>query len=141
MSATPMTDIAAAMSRSDPATDRRLPSQCKTGVDASSPRMAPTVTPARSSPIVVVSTARLALMAGMRGPHVETAIPPSPNAPVMVHRQRVSVPRSVATRASVTARSRHTQKTFRWKVSRPGAAGEQPLEDRKRAPDVHGSGI
>ncbi len=94
MSARPMTVIAAAMRSSAPVTARRLPSQCKTGVDASSPKMAPTVTPARSSPIVAVPMPRLALIAGSRGPHAETVIPPSPNAAVIVHRQRTSVERS-----------------------------------------------
>ena len=86
-----MTVIAAAMSRSAPATARRLPSQCRTGVDASSPRMAPTVTPASSSPIVAVPTPRSALMAGSRGPQAEMVIPPSPNAAVTAQRQRASV--------------------------------------------------
>jgi len=52
--------------------------------------MAPTVTPARSSPIVAVPMPRLALMAGSRGPQVAIVIPPSPNAAVTVHRQRAS---------------------------------------------------
>ena len=111
---------------------RRLPSQCRTGVDASSPRMAPTVTPARSSPIVAVPMPRPALMAGSRGPHAEMVIPPSPNAAVTVHRQRASVEGSV-----VTIRLR--SKTFQWKVSR--VAREQPLQDRQRATYVHGAGI
>ena len=102
MSARPMTAIAAAMSRSAPAIDRRLPSQCRTGVDASSPRMAPTVTAARSSPIVAVSMPRPALIAGSRGPHAEMAIPPSPNAAVTVHRQRARPERPAATTVPVT---------------------------------------
>jgi hypothetical protein len=60
VSARPMTASAAAVSRSAPATARRPPSQCRTGVDATSPRMAPTVTPARSSPIVAVPMPRAA---------------------------------------------------------------------------------
>ena len=102
MSARPKAVIAAAMSRSAPARDRRLPSQCSTGVDASNPRMAPTVTPARSSPIVAVPVPRAALMAGSRGPHAETVIPPSPNAVVTVHRQRTSVGRPVPAMSAVT---------------------------------------
>ena len=102
MSARPKAVIAAAMSRSAPARDRRLASQCRTGVDASNPRMAPTVTPARSSPIVAVPMPSAALIAGSRGPHVETAIPPSPNAVVTVHRQRTSAGRPVPAMASVT---------------------------------------
>ncbi len=89
-SPTPMTARVAAMSSSAPVTARRLPSECRTGVEASSPRMAPTVTPARSSPMVAGPMPRLALMAGSRGPHAETVIPPSPNAAVTVHRQRAS---------------------------------------------------
>ena len=102
MSARPKAVIAAAMSRSAPASDRRLPSQCSTGVDASNPSMAPTVTPASSSPIVAVPVPRAALMAGSRGPHAETVIPPSPNAVVTVHRQRTSVGRPVPAMAAVT---------------------------------------
>ena len=64
--------------------------------------MAPTVTPARSSPIVAVPMPRLTLMAGSRGPHAETVIPPSPNAAVIVHRQRASVEGSGVTTACVT---------------------------------------
>jgi hypothetical protein len=102
MRATPMTVIAAAMSRSAPMMARRPPSRCRTGVDAISPRMAPTVTPARSSPIVAVPMCRPALIAGSRGPHAEMVIPPSPNAAVTVHRQRASAGRSALTAASVT---------------------------------------
>ena len=93
MSARPMTAIAAAMSSSAAAMARRLPSQCSTGVDASSPKMAPTVTPARSSPIVAVPMPRPALMAGSRGPHAEMVTPPSPNAAVTAHRHRACVER------------------------------------------------
>ena len=39
---------------------------------------------------------------GSRGPHAETAIPPSPNAAVTVHRQRASAGRPVVTSACVT---------------------------------------
>ena len=88
--------------------DRRLPSQCRTGVDASSPRMAPTVTPARISPIVAVPMPRPALMAGSRGPHAETVIPPSPNAAVTVHRQRASAGRPSVTAVSVSASALNT---------------------------------
>ena len=86
----PMTARAAAMSSSAPVTARRLPSQCRTGVEASSPPMAPTVTPARSSPMVAVPMPRLVLMAGSRGPQAAMVIPPRPNAAVIVHRQRTS---------------------------------------------------
>ncbi len=89
-SARPMTAIAAAMSRIAPQTARRLPSQCSTGVEASSPRMAPTVTPASISPIVAVPTPRSALTAGSRGPQAETVIPPSPKAAVIARRHRAS---------------------------------------------------
>ncbi len=41
-------------------------------------------------------------MAGSRGPHAETAIPPSPNAVVTVHRQRTSAGRPVPATAAVT---------------------------------------
>jgi hypothetical protein len=41
-------------------------------------------------------------MAGSRGPHAETAIPPSPNAIVTDHRQRTSVERSVPAMGAVT---------------------------------------
>ena len=131
MSARPMTVIAAAMSSSAPVTARRLPSQCRTGVDASSPRMAPTVTPARSSPIVAVPMPRLALMAGSRGPHAEMVIPPSPNAAVIVHRQRASAAarrdKDVRHRAAPDQRRAASDaKTFQWKVSRaenPGSPG------------------
>src|SRR5436309_3306862 len=132
MSARPMTASAAVMSSSAAAMARRLPSQCRTGVDPSSPRMAPTVTPARSSPIAAVSMPRPALMAGSRGPHAEMVIPPSPNAAVTDHRHRARAERSV-----VTIRLR--SKTFQWKVSR--APREQALEDRQRAADVDGPGI
>jgi hypothetical protein len=64
--------------------------------------MAPTVTPASSSPIVAVPVPRSALMAGRRGPHAETVIPPSPNAVVTVHRQRASAGRPVPATAAVT---------------------------------------
>ena len=123
MSARPMTVIEAAMSSSAPVTARRLPSRCRTGVDASSPRMAPTVTPARSSPIVAVPMPRPALMAGSRGPQVETAIPPSPNAAVIVHRQRVSVVRSGVTTASVTGLRRPppSPRHRRSRADSPGA--------------------
>ncbi len=97
-----MTVIATATSSSAPAMARRLPSQCRTEVEASSPKMAPTVTPARSSPIVAVPMPRPALIAGSRGPHAETVIPPSPNAAVTVHRQRANAGRLVVTSASVT---------------------------------------
>ena len=86
----PMTVNAAAMSRTAPATARRLPSRCSRGVEASSPRMAPTVPPASSSPSVAVPTPRSALTAGSRGPQVEMVIPPSPNAAVITQRQRAS---------------------------------------------------
>jgi len=98
-----MTVIAEAMSRSAPVTDRRLPSQRKTGADASNPRIAPTVTPARSKPITAVLISRLAFIAGNRGPHAEIAIPPRPNAAVIVHRQRASTEPWVVTRTSVTS--------------------------------------
>jgi hypothetical protein len=90
MSATPMRVIAAAISRIAPATARRPPSRCMSGVEPSSPRMDPTVAPASSSPIVAVPTSRLALMAGSRGPQAETVIPPRPNAAVIARRQRAS---------------------------------------------------
>jgi hypothetical protein len=95
-----MTAIAAAMSSSAAIMARRLPSRCRTAVDTSSPAIAPTVTPARSSPIVAVPMPRLSLMAGRRGPQVAMVIPPSPNAAVTVHRQRASVMRCVTTTAS-----------------------------------------
>jgi hypothetical protein len=41
-------------------------------------------------------------MAGSRGPHAETVIPPNPNAIVTAHRQRTSVERSVPAMAAVT---------------------------------------
>src|SRR5215470_15252429 len=132
MSARPMTASAAVMSSSAAAMARRLPSQCRTGVDPSSPRMAPTVTPARSSPIVAVLTPRPALMAGSRGPHAAMVIPPSPNAAVTDHRQRARAKRSAAT---IRLRS----KTFQWKIS--WASREQALEDRQRAAYVDIPGI
>ena len=49
-----------------------------------------------------VPVPRAALMAGSRGPHAETAIPPSPNAVVTVHRQRTSAGRPVPAMAAVT---------------------------------------
>jgi hypothetical protein len=53
--------------------------------------MAPTVTVPRSSPMVAVSIPSLDLIAGSLGPHVETAIPPSPNAAVTLQRQRTII--------------------------------------------------
>ena len=88
-SARPMALIAAAMSTSAPTIALRLPAQCRTGVEASNPSMAPTVTPASSRPMVAVLMPRPDLIAGSRGPHAEMAIPPSQNVAVMVHRQRV----------------------------------------------------
>ena len=96
MSASPMTVIAAAMSSSAPARARRAPSQCSSGVDPSSPRIAPTVTPASSSPIVAVSMPSSDWMAGSRGPQAESVIPPSANAAVTVQRQRASARPSAA---------------------------------------------
>ena len=84
------------MSRVAAVRARRLPSRCRTGVEASSPMMAPTVTPARNRPIVAVPIPRLALMAGSRGPQVETVIPPSANAAVTAHRQRPGPGRAAA---------------------------------------------
>jgi hypothetical protein len=100
-----MTAIAAAMSSSAPAMVRRLPSACRTGVDASSPMMAPTVTPTRSTPIVAVPVPSSAWMAGSRGPHAEMVIPPSPNAAVTVHRQRASAGRPGLTAGPAAASS------------------------------------
>ena len=97
MSATPSSVIAVAMSSSAASTARRLPSRCSSGVEPSSPRMDPTVTPARSSPMVPVPMPRSALMAGSRGPQAEIVIPPRPNATVTAHRQRA---RDVGTIAS-----------------------------------------
>ena len=126
MSARPITVIAAAMSRSAPARDRRLPSQCRTGVDASNPRMAPAVTPARSSPIVAVPVPRAALMAGSRGPHAETAIPPSPNAIVTARRQRASAGRPVPATASVTGTLPPAPPGRRWPGTASVPAGRRP---------------
>ena len=96
MSASAIIVIAAAMSQSAPASARRAPSQCKTGVDPSSPPMAPMVTPASSSPIVPVSMPSSVLIAGSRGPQAESEIPPSANAVVIAQRQRASARPSVA---------------------------------------------
>ncbi len=65
-------------------------------MDPSSPPMAPTVTPASSSPIVAVSMPSSVLMAGSRGPQAESAIPPRANAAVIAQRQRASVRPSAA---------------------------------------------
>ena len=66
--ATPMTAKAAATTRSDAVTPPRLPSRWSTGAEMTRPAMAPTVTPARSRPIVAVPMPSSALTAGSRGP-------------------------------------------------------------------------
>ena len=51
---------------------------------------------------MAVPVPRAALMAGSRGPHAETVIPPSPNAVVTDHRQRPGAGRPVPAMAAVT---------------------------------------
>ena len=67
---------------------------------------------------MAVPVPRAALMAGSRGPHVETVIPPSPNAIVTVHRQRTSAGRPVPATASVTGPLPRPPPSRRW----PGTA-------------------
>jgi hypothetical protein len=56
----------------------------------SRPMIDPTVAQARTRPIVPVPTRRSDLIAGSRGPHVDTVIPPRANAVMMALRHRVN---------------------------------------------------
>src|SRR6202167_4260076 len=143
MSATPSNVIAVAMSSSAARMARRPPSRCSSGVEPSSPRMDPTVTPARSSPMVPVPMPRSALMAGGRGPQAEMVIPPRPNATVTAHRQRAEDSGTIASTRrnlpveSITLGARRIPGRGRLgRRPRLGAEREQPLEDGQRAADV-----
>ena len=99
--ATPMTAIAAAMTRSDAVTPPRLPSRWSIGAEATRPAMAPTVTPARSRPIVAMLMPSSALTAGSRGPQAATVIPPRPKAAMIALRHRNRAARSTTIVVSV----------------------------------------
>ena len=72
---------------------------------------------------MAVPMPRSALMAGSRGPHAETAIPPSPNAVVTVHRQRTRAGRSVPDMALLTHLSAGTGPSRSWPGTASAPAG------------------
>ena len=151
MSATAMSVIATATTPSAPVSARRAPSQCRSGVDPSSPPMAPTVTPASSSPIVAVSMPSSVLMAGSRGPQAESEIPPRANAAVIAQRQRASV-RPVGCGHGIAVHGASVQKPSAGRYHAGGyipisvkvldhvwpaaLRGQQTVQDRQRAADV-----
>jgi hypothetical protein len=76
--------------------------------------------------MVAVSIPRLDLIAGSRGPHVETAIPPSPNAAVTLQRQRTIVERAASAPELLTTQLPRLI--------------DHSAEDVAEKPDLHGQG-